>query len=227
MRLYVYALADAAPPIDDLTGIQHEPLHAVPLADAVAILGRVDSSLAASRGTLEAQDRLVRTLHARASALLPARFGTIVADAAALVEHPTLQPRVLTPALARVRGREQMTVRLVTTRPQPPRPDRTPAGETGRAAPRSGRQYLERRAAAAVPRDVHILTAALEALVVAEHTERGRVPGMLGTVYHLIDRGRSDDYRRVVGVRAGLLSDVSVVVSGPSPAYAFGPGEGV
>jgi Gas vesicle synthesis protein GvpL/GvpF len=217
MKVYVYALVDTAPEVDDLRGIEREPLEIVPLADGAAIVGRVGHVPPLSRERLDAQDHLIRALHDRVAALLPTRFGTVVADTGTLCAHSMLQPPVLSPLLARVHGREQMAVRIVSNRPSDEPLD--PPSSLGL----SGRQYLERRMmAATVPRETHELTAAVAALVRAEHSERGRVPGMVATVYHLIDRGRSEDYRAAMGAGARLKPELSVIISGPAPAYAFG-----
>jgi hypothetical protein len=37
----------------------------------------------------------------------------------------------------------------------------------------------------------------------------------------LIDRGRSEEYRAAIESAAAGLRDVRIVITGPSPAYAF------
>jgi hypothetical protein len=44
---------------------------------------------------------------------------------------------------------------------------------------------------------------------------------MIGTLYHLIERGRASEYRRAVDGVAARADGVRVMVSGPSPPYAF------
>lgn len=224
MKLYVYALTDAAVTVSDLCGVRGETLAAIALLDGCAIVGQVDAAPAPTREALDVQDRLVRALHDRASALLPARFATLVEDERTLREHPLLQPTALTPALAQARGREQMTLRVVTNRPlmRPNEPMREIAPDG------SGRRYLEQRASAvALPGEVREIVTAVASLVRAERCEPGRVPGMLATLYHLIDRGRADDYRAAMGVRVSLQPSVSIAITGPAPAYAFGPADGM
>jgi hypothetical protein len=46
--------------------------------------------------------------------------------------------------------------------------------------------------------------------------------GVHGSIYHLIERGRGDEYRMAVEAIAASLPTVRVIISGPSPAYAFG-----
>jgi hypothetical protein len=135
MSLYVYAIADGPVALDNLRGAAGEPLHLVASGDggAHAIAGDfVDDFAGASAGppaltadTLLAQDALVRNLAVRADALLPARFGARFADERALRRTlDDLAPR-LDRALTRVRGREQMTIRLFhTSSPSPVGPAR-------------------------------------------------------------------------------------------------------
>jgi hypothetical protein len=222
MKLYVYALTDSPPDLTDLSGLQHERLETAALDRAFAIIGRVADGVPPTRKTLEAQDRLVRAMHERSQSLLPARFGTLVTDENALRRHPALQADVLGPALERVRGREQMTLRIVTDRPAAAsvtnEPSIDPTSES------AGRRYLEqRRAREALPEEARAVTRAVAAITRGERSQRGSVPGVLATVYHLIDRGRGDDYRAKVAKANTLRPGVTVIVNGPAPAYAFGP----
>jgi hypothetical protein len=118
MSLYVYAIADGLVALDNLHGVAGEPLQFVASGDggAHAIAGDLAGAPAGlpalTAETLRAQDALVRDLAARAGALLPARFGARFADAQALRQTlDDLAPR-LDRGLTRVRGREQMTIRL-------------------------------------------------------------------------------------------------------------------
>ena len=65
------------------------------------------------------------------------------------------------------------------------------------------------------------LRSALAGLVRAERVEGHSEPGLVASVYHLIDRGGAAAYRRAVeGIR---LDGLRVVVSGPWPAWSFAP----
>ena len=80
MRLYIYAIASGFAESNGLAGVAGEPLVVVPARDIVAVCGWIARTPGVDRETLTAQDRIVRTLHARSEALLPMRFGTNVAD---------------------------------------------------------------------------------------------------------------------------------------------------
>jgi hypothetical protein len=61
----------------------------------------------------------------------------------------------------------------------------------------------------------------LSDLVRAEQLEPHGRPGLVASVYHLIDRGAAEAYRR--RVQSAPLEGVRVTVSGPWPAWSFAP----
>jgi len=65
------------------------------------------------------------------------------------------------------------------------------------------------------------LRAALTSLIRAEQVEPHAQPGLLASVYHLIDRGDAERYRQLV--ESSPLEGVRVTVSGPWPAWSFAP----
>ena len=115
-RVYLYALLSATPSCEAGMGVCAEPLRVVAVAGLVALVGDVGEVPEPSAITLRAQDTVLRRLAAVVDAVLPVRFGTLVADDAALAE--SLAPRQ--PQLAQaeqhiVVGRERLArqVRLV------------------------------------------------------------------------------------------------------------------
>lgn len=217
MSLYVYAIADGriGLTLDNLRGVAGEPLRFVASGDgsACAIAGdftrddtcegdAVDFKAgppALTAEALRAQDALVRELAARADALLPARFGARFADEQAVRQTlDDLAPR-LDRALTRVRGREQMTIRLFDDRstsidaasasvergspsPSVEEASAAPASadaaneEEGDALPGPGTRYMRRRAAEErrLPAAIEALRAALADAVDDERIERSQ-----------------------------------------------------
>lgn len=205
MSLYLYALV--AEPIEPLgTGLAGETLITVDCAPVgFAVCGQMSSEPSATAETLRAHDALVRELAERAHALLPARFGELAEDADDLRAAVAKQSTALAGALAAVRDREQMTLRIFGDAAPPP-----PA--------RSGTEYLEqRRARPAVEARVR---ACLAPLVAAERVERGRPP-LHCSLHHLVTRGSADAYRRAL--EALELGDARITISGPWVPYAFAP----
>ena len=250
MSLYVYAIADGPVAVENLRGVAGEPLQFVAGGDgkAFAIAGdfsggggdRSDSAgrdsgsgsgvggvspPALTAESLRAQDALVRELALRAAALLPARFGARFADERTLRQTlDDLAPR-LDRALTRVRGREQMTIRLFHDSPSSPAADAAAtqddardardasrtggadsAGSAGSASGATaaggdaqlgpGTRYMRMRAA-----EGHRWPAAIEELraALADAIDDERVERgqspVIGSIHHLIPRGSADRYR--------------------------------
>jgi hypothetical protein len=210
--LYLYAIAADLRDVADLTGIQGEALAVVMLDDAVLIAGEVEATPPVDAAALNAQDALVRRLHDRAAALLPMRFGSTAATQEDARRAITTAPKLLA-RLTAVRGAEQMIVRVLGERRQV----RTTIPTGG-----SGTRYLEALAEARrAPPELLAIAAAGRALQRDVRIEAAEEPGMIGSVYHLIDRGRADQYRALIEEAARGMAQVRVRVSGPSPAYAF------
>jgi hypothetical protein len=84
-----------------------------------------------------------------------------------------------------------------------------------------GTRYLEERRQASQIPALGPLRSALSGVVRAERVERHGEPGLLASVYHLIDRGASDRYRELV--EASALDGLRVTLTGPWPAWSFAP----
>lgn len=228
-RLYVYALLDAPPRGALGAGLLDEPLRLVETGDRVlAAVGELREPPAVEPETLRAHDAVVRRLAAACEAVLPARFGSLVADERALTDLLARDAAALRAALALVRGREQMTLRLfgtpASTEPSTAGTDETAAEESDGLGP--GARYLAARGRAlarlhAAP-EIEPLRPVLARFVRAERVERHPAPPLLASVYHLVDRGAGAAYAEAVQEAAQRLS-VQVTVSGPWPAYAFAP----
>ena len=170
------------------------------------------------------QDRVVRALHARASALLPFRFGTLAPDLASAVTSIDAIYSSLAARLARVRLCDQMTVRVLRA---------TGAADAGSGgvdisaaesgqADGPGARYLRARAAAReLPQALRPTFDAVRSLVRATAFEPGRHAAVVGTVYHLIARGDAELYRAGLERAAARERALILRITGPSPAYAF------
>jgi hypothetical protein len=201
--IYLYAIVDGLGTIADLKGVDREPLTIVEFDDVHVVAGEVPSAPEVTRDVLAAQDAIVRSLHDRAAALLPMRFGSAFASRDAAAQAVAVHAIGLHERLTRVRGKEQMTIRIT--------------GLTESAAPRSGADYLRDRAR---PPELAPLFEALAPLASATHVERRHNSGLV-TVYQLIERGLHQAYRQTVSDTTATIPASSVRVSGPAPCYAF------
>ena len=225
MILYLYAIANGLERVDDLPGATGEPLILLTVEEVQVIAGEISAVPQIDAASLERQDTLVRELHTRAAALLPMRFGAAFASRSEMRSALTLQLPVLQQRLAIVSGAEQMTLRILGgtggVGGMGAEGAGAASGTGGTGAAGAGVNYLRRRAARAVPQDVTTLLDAVRPLPRATRVETGQTPGIVATVYQLINRGASTEYRVLVNAAAERLPGRSVRISGPAPCYAF------
>ena len=227
MIVYLYAISDSVLALEGLVGAGGESLESIAADHLVAIGSQLPDRLPVDHDHLIAQDLVVRALHERATALLPMRFGSSFASRVDAEEAIRMQQASLAERLATVRHREQMTIRILgalgastNTGALGAAADAgAPAAAPASAPDAPGTSYLKSRAR---PEAVAPLLDALSPITRGTIVERGKTAGVVATVYHLIDRGTSDDYRSAVERVAHEWPALSVRVSGPAPCYAFG-----
>jgi hypothetical protein len=184
-----------------------ERLHVIRRGAIAAVVSETSRPPAATAANLRRHDRTMRTLAARFSALLPARFGTCVSEEE-LMFILSSRAAAFARALAQVRNRTQMTVRIVGLG----------KGDAARLPPRSGADYLRARARETRIPEFEPVRAAVKRWVRAERAERR---AGVATVYQLIPRASAEAYRDAAE-RAGAAAGLQMIVSGPWPPYAFG-----
>ena len=195
MSVYLYAILGAQPASCG-NGVCAEPLRLVVSGDLVAVVGDVPDTPELTAMTLRAQDGVLRRLAAAVDAVLPARFGTLLADDAAVTEALARRRGPLAQALGRVAGCEQMTVRVWGDGAAT-----APAAESATGGGPGTRYLAQRRQAQEqaqrVP-ELEPLRRRLGELVRAERVERHDRPPLLATVQHLVPRGAGGRYVAVV-----------------------------
>ena len=220
--LYVYAIADRGLDLGAGRGLAGEALALVAGDKVAAVVGEMPAAPAADEEALRGHDRVVRGIGDRAGAVLPARFGSLVRDASELRAALDEAADAHAAALARVRGREQMTLRVLD--PAAAETSAAPAALVTPGGDGPGARYLAERAresgASGVP-GLRPLLDRLAGFVRAEEIERHQAPPLRASVFHLIDRGTSGGYLAAVRAAAAESPEVRVVVSGPWPPYAF------
>ena len=208
MNVGVYAITGSRL-IPETPGVR---LRAVRVGALTALVSDVRRSPAPIPAHLRRHHRVIAAVADALPAVLPVRFGTVMTEPElAIVLHARQQ--FFRSALARVRGRVQMTVRLVGK----DQDRRSSASHRVRSA-ESGAAYLQARAASA--REVEGLAPVRTALARWIRDERVEHNGAIVSVYHLIPRRSSAAYARSAG-QALAAAGLRAVVSGPFPPYAF------
>jgi hypothetical protein len=222
----VYALITPSRLPRRVKGVAGEPLRAMTVDGIVAVVGEVRRPPAASTRNLRRFASIIESIAGGASAILPARFGSTFTDVTELMLVLRSRRGSIRERLRAVRGRAQMTIRLVGSDPG----DASIRGQTpmvGRSGVRprnkatQGTRYLQEqlakmRTAREIP-ELAPVRAAVRRLVREERVERRR---SIATVHHLIPRAAAGRYGAAVA-RTAAENGVRLTVSGPWAPYAF------
>jgi hypothetical protein len=223
----VYALVAPSQKTPGVTGIRGERLRRVSFRRVHAVVGEMRSAPKPTGVAVRRYDAVMRELGDRFPAILPARFGTCVGGMDELAFIVKTREASFARSLRLVRNRVQMTVRIFS--PPSSRGQSSLSGVRGRVAgsellkrgQRSGTQYLRERADSA--RDLpgsEPIRAAVKKWVKAERIERHETRQLAGTLFHLVSRSAVRPYHRAVE-KAAMAADVTTLISGPGPPYAF------
>ncbi|HZB25469.1 MAG TPA: GvpL/GvpF family gas vesicle protein [Vicinamibacterales bacterium] len=206
----VYAMTAA--PVPAFVRVGRTPLRAYAVGPVAVLLASAAPAPAPLEDALRRQHDIIVALSNRFDPLLPVRFGTRM-TLTRIVEATRASRDQVRNALDHVRGRQQMTVRLIE-----------PAGAVSERHPATtGTAYLQRRRALhTVPVEAAPLMAALEAFVVDVRVVPGRA-GIRASVYHLVERRAVAAYRRAAAAAIPGLAPWGATVTGPWPAFAFAP----
>ena len=240
-RVCLYALVAGPAASLRMTGIAGERLRALDMAGVEAVVGVQKSVPRATTTAMRRYDRVERELMEIYASVLPARFGTCAPTVDELAASVQDRRASIRRNLRLVRHRVQMTARVFTQgsdRGQTgvrPRSDRgrigvRPGSDRGRIGVRpgseyeygatQGTQYLRRRMEETQIPGAQPLRDAVARWVRAERTERHTQGRLAGSLYHLIPRGAVPAYQRALE-RAAIAAQLTTIVSGPWPPYAF------
>ncbi|MGQ0714991.1 MAG: GvpL/GvpF family gas vesicle protein [Gemmatimonadaceae bacterium] len=227
MAIYLYCLLRSTiDPPADLLGVDDLTVQSVEAGTLRAWVSEIEqSTITPSAERARAHDGVVRTAMSRETPL-PARFGQVVADHAALEESVSPHSAAFQAALDAVAGAVEMTVRVLVSGAR---------GEAGRASRAvvgegTGRAYLERLAAThrqernvlaeeQIVRDR--VSSAVRSLVRAESFAGARPGSTIATLSHLVTRERVDAYRSAIQVLRTEDPALVIMVSGPWAPYSF------
>ena len=227
MIVCVYALITPSRLPRRLTGVAGEPLRAVMVDGIVAVVGDVRRRPAPSTRNLRRFASVVESIAGSASAVLPARFDSTFTDLTELMLVLRSRRASIRERLHAVRGRAQMTIRLICESESGDASCASRSQVTPRARVRlehkatQGTRYLRERmemlrTAQQIPELAPVRTA-IRRLV---RDERVEWRGSIATVHHLIPRAVAGRYRAAVE-RAAAEKSVRLTVSGPWAPYAF------
>lgn len=220
MIVCVYALIASSSRVVG-SGMGGERLRAVTAGGIVALVGELRRAPKPTMTNLRRYAIVIEKAAAQTPAILPVRFGTGMADLDEVTFVLQSRQDALRRRLRAVRGRSQMTIRVVLGKSgSDPGDNPSPGSDPGDQSTQ-GTQYLQRRAiTAARAREIPgfaPIRAAVKRWVKDERVEKR---AGVATVNHLIPRSSVGTYRSAVE-RAAERAGLRVVVTGPFPPYAF------
>ncbi len=238
---YVYAIVQREARIPaDLTGLGDAPLSRVPWQDLAAIGSPIQSAtLPATPASVLRHEAVVEAL-CQAGPALPARFGAILADPAAVAQSIAEKYEVLRADLARVGDKVELGLTILWDTPAKPDEAQTEqqmlaAAQTESSAPGAGKRYLEAKLAlhrreAAQQHQARAIIADLEqALRPYLLEQRCRVlslPRLAVRAAYLVQPWQVQAVQRKVDELRQKQPELRWLLSGPWPPYTFVTGAG-
>ena len=206
--LYVYAFVSAPASLPDVSGVEGSPLGARRIDVLDAVVSEHDRPVDTSETAVLEHARVVEALAGANEGVLPARFGGMHADEAAL--SAAVAGRELVEALGRVRGCVELGLRVLGA-----------AGSQASAA--TGAEYMRarlerRRELERLADELHV---PLAALARDSTLALGTTPRLLLTAAYLVPRGDVEAFGETVASLQAAHPELGIVCTGPWPPYSF------
>jgi hypothetical protein len=227
--IYLYAITDRPElPVPAEPGLEGTSLFNLTYQDIAAIVSPLTiAEMPPTEDNVWRHEAIVEALMAD-RAVLPVRFGTVLADEAAVQAALAVHYADFVASLDRVRGRVELSLRVLwDDAPPPPQPSPEGGGGNGRGR---GRAYLMARLEEERQRQAWRQRA--EALAVELHTPLDRLaaesirqvlvtPRLLLTVAYLVERDQTAAFRREVEALSTAHPELRFLYTGPWPPYNF------
>jgi hypothetical protein len=238
--MYLYAIIDQPEaPVPAEPGLEGTFLFTLTYQDIAAVASCLTrAEVPPTEDNLWRHEAVVEALMAD-RAVLPVRFGTLLADDAAVQAMLTAHYADFVASLERVRGRVELSLRVLWEADQPPTPPSSPefprvpqrhSGELRGTQGNSGRAYLlarleeerQRRAwrqrAEALAGELHT---PLAHLAVESTRQVLLTPRLLLTAAYLVERDQVAAFQQEVEALSAAYPALRFLCTGPWPAYNF------
>lgn len=219
--LYLYCLAppQSVPPPNSFSGIEDAPVRVIRTHSLLAWVSETAQAPSVTPDNARLHDRVIREAM-RSETPLPARFGQVFDNEAALRASISAHESALTSGLEKVRGAVEMTVRaLLEVRSSSP----TPAVSTGTEylAQLKERQKADDDIVEKAKFLQWRISAVTAPFVLAEIMGKTVAASRSVSISHLVARAAVEEYRaKLRALRDGDAS-LDFLVSGPWAPYSF------
>ena len=208
MSVLVYGVAERGDAPINGTGLQQQPLRGVCAGRLVAVVSDHDDAPGRTVETLWEYEQIVERIP-DGHAMVPARFGSVLDDDAAVLEMLHAKHETLLAVLGHTRGAVELALRATWQQPSEP----NPATATGYMR---ARLELRRRA-----REVAAELMPLGELSRASRCALPARPDEPLRCAYLVDHEQVPDFTISLQQLDDRLSGVDLVCTGPWPPYSF------
>lgn len=230
--MYLYAITDRPEaPLPETPGLEDAPLFSLSHRDIAAVASSLTGTVSPVETNLWRHEAVLEDLMTD-RAVLPVRFGTVLADEDALRHVLMAHYASFAADLNHVRGRVEVGLRVLWDEEQDSNGARERSGRgTGeRASTGSGRVYMMARLEEERQRRAHRERA--EALAMDIHTPLANqavdstdevlvTPRFLLTAAYLVERDEVEGFQRQVQALNPAYPALRFFCTGPWPAYSF------
>jgi len=215
--IYVYAVLPEEADLVEVSGLEDASVQRV---DIVGLTLATSQHATEPAGTNEAVLRHAHVVDALATSthLLPARFGTVFADRAALERETTARSPALRVALERVRACAEIGLRILSAEDHSGQEEHSPS-------PTGGADYL--RARLREEKQRRLVAESLHGALARHARDSTRRPSAGGRLLldaaYLVPAADVEEFRQEVGELGNSHPELALVCTGPWPPYSFAP----
>jgi hypothetical protein len=208
--LYVYAFVAAPAVVPEVEGIDGSAVASERVDGLEAVVSPHEQPPDASEAAILAHARVVDALVETNDAVVPARFGALHEDAAALRDAVARRTAELESALGRIQGAVELGLRALAP------PAHTVAASTGNEYMRA--RLERRRGVEEIAGELHAPLAAI-----ARDTTKtvAATPRLLFSAAYLVSRDDVPTFREAVADLQESHPELGLVCTGPWPPYSF------
>lgn len=219
--IYLYAIVDRLDmPLPTAVDLQETQLEVLRHREIGAVVGRcANVDTAPTAEAVWQHEQIIETLM-EDRAVLPVRFGAVLADNAALVAELETHYVDLTADLARLRGHVELAVRVLGDDDGPPEHEQEQARP---ATCGTGRGYMlalveQQRRAGQLVEQIH---GSLAGLAVDSTSQVLITPRMLLKSAYLVDRDTVPAFQREINSLCEAHPALNILCTGPWPPFSF------
>jgi hypothetical protein len=225
--IYVYAITDSASAAPlEMRGLDDAALIAHPAGEIAAIASAHElRQITPTPENLWRHEAVVESIMRQCDAVLPARFGTIFADQAALTEVLERHAEPLRAGLQRVRGCVELGLRVLWQPPLPEPSSSPQSSDSGRAYMQARLEDERRRRevrdrADRTAAELHDRLAPL-----ARDSTRRVLPtvDVLMSSAYLVPRNAAESFAAAARALSSENPELRLLCTGPWPPYHFAP----